>query len=97
MQFKSIPIKISEYKFILYSWFKEDHHHLLNPLPPRDPRFFQFGGALEIRGAKKEDEGNYRYANIKASKPLICLPKIWFILKKYNESVKYDIESNSTL
>ena len=49
------------YFIVFFGWFKEDHHHLLNPLPPRDPRFFQFAGALEIRGTNKDDEGNYRY------------------------------------
>ena len=48
-----------KFLFFFHSWFKEGHHHLLNPLP-RNSRFFEHGGALQIRGAQIKDSGNYR-------------------------------------
>ena len=47
--------------FFSLSWFKESHHHLLDPLP-NDPRFKHIGGgAILIQDVTQKDAGNYRY------------------------------------
>lgn len=49
--------------FPFSSWFKESHHHLLNPLPG-DPRYKHITGAVIIKDVNTSDAGNYRYRAI---------------------------------
>ena len=45
---------------LFFSWFKESHHHLLDPLP-NDPRYKHIsGGAIIIENVTQKDAGNYR-------------------------------------
>ena len=45
--------------FIFFSWFKESHHHLLDPLS-NDPKIQHIGAAILINPVVPEDAGNYR-------------------------------------
>ena len=45
--------------FYFFSWFKESHHHLLDPLS-NDPKIQHVGAAILINPVVPEDAGNYR-------------------------------------
>ena len=45
--------------FLFFSWFKESHHHLLDPLS-NDPKIQHIGAAIVIDPVEPEDAGNYR-------------------------------------